>query len=89
MTYFKSWVGLFILFFCVVFQVCDVFGEWKRIKHHPVEAENDSSAEAGLGGVAGVNKEKRFGDITVQVYYSIFDNRSGSMAQSTLDRVFT
>ncbi len=53
-----------------------------RIKHHPVEALNDASAKAGLGGVAGVNKEHRFGDITVKVYYTIRNETNGSRVES-------
>lgn len=54
MTYFKSLVCVFILLSGVLFQICDVSGQWVNIKNHTVKAKNDSSMEAGgLGGIVG------------------------------------
>ncbi len=83
MTYFKSLVCVFILLSGVLFQICDVSGQWVNIKNHTVEAKNDSSMEAGgLGGIVGAAKEKVFGEIDVDAIYHINDEKGASKVQS-------
>ena len=79
MKYFKSLACVLILLFSFVFQVCDVFGQVRRVKYHLVEAQNGATTKSNF---FGATKKHRFGDINVQTSYTIRDETNGSRVQS-------